>query len=197
MSRTLSLLNRQRVRRIDTRLLRQITLQLLDAELGIESFVLAIHLVGAKEMAQVNWDFLQHEGSTDVITFDHSESVGQASSLSSMAQPVAILPNISTESGARASRDRLEARPALHGELFICLDDAVKQAREFGTTWQGELARYVIHGLLHLCGHDDLSPAPRRVMKREENRLLKATAAGFKISRLALARKSPVINRKS
>jgi probable rRNA maturation factor len=43
---------------------------------------------------------------------------------------------------------------SLHGELFICLDDAVKQAREFRTTWQSELTRYVIHGLLHLCGHD-------------------------------------------
>jgi len=197
MSRTLSLLNRQRVRRVDARLLRQITLHLLDAELGVESFELAIHLVGAEEMAKVNWDFLQHEGSTDVITFDHSESAGQVSSLSPMAQPVPILPNISTDLGARTGRDRLEACPTLNGELFICLNDAVKQAREFRTTWQGELARYVIHGLLHLCGHDDLSPGPRRVMKREENRLLKATAAGFKISRLARARKSSVISRKS
>ena len=165
MSRTLSLLNRQRVRRIDTRLLRRITLHLLDAELGLESFELAIHLVGAEEMAKVNWDFLQHEGSTDVITFDHSESQDGTS--------------------------------GLHGELFICLDDAVKQAREFRTTWPGELTRYVIHGLLHLCGHDDLAPGPRRVMKREENRFLKVTATEFKISCLALARKSSVINRKS
>ena len=76
MSRTLSLLNRQRVRRVDTRLLRQITLHLLDTELCLDSYELAIHLVGAREMAKVNWDFLQHEGSTDVITFDHSNLVG-------------------------------------------------------------------------------------------------------------------------
>src|SRR4051812_47069914 len=34
----------------------------------------------------------------------------------------------------------------IHGEIFICVDDAIKQAREFGTTWQGEVARYMIHG---------------------------------------------------
>ena len=49
----------------------------------------------------------------------------------------------------------------------------MKQAGEFGTAWPEELARYVIHGLLHLHGYDDLEPAKRRVMKREENRLVK------------------------
>ena len=35
---------------------------------------IGIHLVGPAEMARVNWDFLQHEGSTDVITFDHGST---------------------------------------------------------------------------------------------------------------------------
>ena len=179
MSRTLSLLNRQRVRRIDTRLLRQITLHLLNVELGVESFELAIHLVGAKEMAQVNWGFLQHEGSTDVITFDHSDVVA------------ADVRRLSNKKGGAV------AQKSLHGELFICIDDAVKQAREFRTSWQGELTRYVIHGLLHLCGHDDLSPAPRRVMKREENRLVRLVAKEFSFSKLARAGQSQIANPRS
>ena len=61
----------------------------------------------------------------------------------------------------------------LKGELFISIADAVKQAVEFRTRWSGELARYVIHGLLHLNGYDDLEPAARRVMKRQETRLLR------------------------
>jgi ssRNA-specific RNase YbeY (16S rRNA maturation enzyme) len=60
----------------------------------------------------------------------------------------------------------------------------VKQAREFGTTWQGELVRYVIHGLLHLCGHDDLMSAARSKMKREENRLLRETTKRFVLAKL-------------
>lgn len=61
----------------------------------------------------------------------------------------------------------------LHGEMFICIADAVAQAEEFGTTWTAELARYVVHGLLHLDGYDDLEPAARRVMKRRENTLVR------------------------
>ena len=152
MNQTLVFTNRQRVRRVDTPLLRQITRWLLEKSLGVPDYELCIHLVGASEMARVNEAFLQHEGTTDVITFDHSES----------------------------------ARPhALHGELFICLDDAVKQAREFKTSWQSELTRYVIHGLLHLRGHDDLKPAARRAMKKEENRLLGKTSREFSLARLA------------
>ena len=166
MSRTLSLLNRQRVRRIDTRLLRQITLHLLDTELGVESFELAIHLVGAREMAKVNWGFLQHEGSTDVITFDHSDVVA------------ADVRRLSNKKGGAV------ARKSLHGELFICIDDAVKQAREFRTTWTQELTRYVVHGVLHLRGHDDLAAGPRRKMKREENRLVRGLAANFPLTAL-------------
>lgn len=187
MTRTLSLQNRQRVRRVDTRLLRRLTLHVLEKELDIRSFELAIHLVGPKEMAQVNWDFLQHEGSTDVITFDHSSPEFRVSG---------------SEFGVADEADELITRNSkletgLHGELFICVDDAVKQAREFRTTWQSELARYVIHGLLHLCGHDDLSPEPRRKMKREENRLVRLVAKEFQISGLARPQKSSIVNRKS
>jgi probable rRNA maturation factor len=173
MSGTLSIRNRQRVRRINFPMLRRITLQVLREQLRASDFELAIHLVAAREMSRVNWDFLKHEGSTDVITFDHSEEFRVSSF------------------GFRGGtcHGRLETRNSkletiLHGEVFICLDDAVKQAREFCTTWQSELVRYVIHGLLHLCGHDDLKPAARRLMKREENRLLKAITKSFPLSQL-------------
>ena len=38
------------------------------------------------------------------------------------------------------------------GEIFICPDVAISQAKEFGTTPQMELVRYIVHGLLHLTG---------------------------------------------
>lgn len=152
MTRTLSIRNRQRIRAVETPLLRRVTLHLLANELHCLDFELCLHLVAAGEMARVNAAFLQHEGSTDVITFDHGE-------------------------GATAAR--------LHGEIFICVEEAVTQARQFRTTWQQELARYVLHGLLHLLGHDDLDPRARRSMKREENRLLREVRRQFDIAALA------------
>ena len=133
---TLVISNRQRTHRLSARQIRALTQAVL-ADLGVTA-ELGIQFVSPKEMARVNWDYLRHEGSTDVITFDHGSTAAH-----------------------------------LHGELFISVADAVKQAGEFGTAWPEELARYVIHGLLHLHGYDDLEPAKRRVMKREENRLVK------------------------
>ena len=75
MTRTLSIRNRQRVRCVNTPLLRRITLHVLGEHLRVAGFELAIHLVAAPEMARVNQTFLGHEGSTDVITFDHFNPV--------------------------------------------------------------------------------------------------------------------------
>jgi len=61
---------------------------------------------------------------------------------------------------------------SLHGEIFICVSEAVAQARRFRTTWQAELVRYAVHGVLHLLGHDDQKSPARRKMKREEDRLV-------------------------
>lgn len=157
--KTLLLRNRQRVRAVEVTLLRRFTRSLIEDQLDVATYELGIHLVTATEMTLLNETFLQHTGSTDVITFDHAEN------------------GDSTQ---------------LHGEIFICLDDAVKQARAFRTTWQSELARYVIHGMLHLRGYDDLTPSKRRVMKREENRLLRALTEEFSLQRLAkVVRRKP------
>ena len=135
--------NRQRTRKINSRQLKKIAGELF-LELKITDAELGIHFVGVKEMAQVNWDYLRHEGSTDVITFDHRDS----------------------------RTNPPDAITKIHGELFICVDDAVKQAKEFKTHWAAEVVRYVVHGVLHLLGYDDLSPDLKRKMKREENRLV-------------------------
>lgn len=148
--RTLLVANRQRVRRVDARWLRVCAVVLLEELLALTEYELGVQLVGAREMAQVNQQFLAHEGSTDVITFSYAEPG--------------------------------EAR--LHGEIFICVSDAVAQAAEWGTTWQDEVVRYLVHGVLHLRGFDDLEPAKRRVMKREENRLVTRLARRFALSNL-------------
>ena len=70
------------------------------------------------------------------------------------------------------------------GEVFICVPVAVSQATEFQTTWQAEIVRYMVHSILHLCGHDDLKPAARRKMKVVENRLVRQLARRFKLSTL-------------
>ena len=68
---------------------------------------------------------------------------------------------------------------SLHGEIFVCLDEAVSQARRFHTTWQSELVRYVVHGVLHLLGYDDQDTRARRKMRTAENTLVGRLAREF------------------
>jgi probable rRNA maturation factor len=146
MSREVLVRNRHPRRRLNARPLRKL-IGLICEELNPEAEVeLGVSLVDGETMARLNWQFLRHEGATDVLTFDHTE-------------------------GQTSRRTKSPAR--LHGELFVCLDEAVRQARQFQTHWTAETVRYVVHGILHLCGHDDQLTGLRRVMKREENRLMR------------------------
>jgi probable rRNA maturation factor len=80
--------------------------------------------------------------------------------------------------------DYSEKRKELHGEVFVCPAVAEKQAKEFGTSRQSEVVRYVVHGILHLMGHDDLQAAARKKMKREEERLVRQLSHRFALSKL-------------
>ena len=73
----------------------------------------------------------------------------------------------------------------LRGDLLICVTEAAKQAERFRVTWPQEVVRYIVHGLLHLCGYDDQRPAARKSMKKVENRLLKRLAKQFDLNGVA------------
>ena len=76
-------------------------------------------------------------------------------------------------------------QPCLNGEIFICLDEAASQARRFHTTWQSELVRYVVHGVLHLLGYDDRNSRARRRMKAAEDALVRRLARQFVFAALS------------
>lgn len=57
----------------------------------------------------------------------------------------------------------------LHGDIFISLDTVRSNAAEFGATFDNELHRILIHGILHLCGQADKTPEARAEMTRKEN----------------------------
>lgn len=60
----------------------------------------------------------------------------------------------------------------LAGELVLGVEVAKEQATERGYETAVELALYVIHGLLHLCGYDDKSPKAEREMREKERHYL-------------------------
>lgn len=59
------------------------------------------------------------------------------------------------------------------GEIFVCPEVALEYAVNHQKDPYHELMLYVVHGLLHLMGYDDLEPAARRDMRAAEKRHLK------------------------
>ena len=60
----------------------------------------------------------------------------------------------------------------LEGEIIVSADTAASRCSEFGWSAQDEITLYVVHGLLHLIGFDDHSPADRRRMRAKEQEYL-------------------------
>jgi probable rRNA maturation factor len=57
----------------------------------------------------------------------------------------------------------------LLGEVYISLQRAKIQARRYGVSYEDELKRLLIHGLLHLMGYDHIKPADRTEMEARED----------------------------
>jgi probable rRNA maturation factor len=62
------------------------------------------------------------------------------------------------------------------GDIAISVDTARRQAAEYDAPLQNEINRLLIHGLLHVLGHDHHEPAERAAMEAEERRLASAIA---------------------
>ncbi len=152
--RSLTLRNHHPNRELNLPVLRRIVQALLREMWPDASIDLGIYVVGKMKMASLNETFLHHQGSTDVITFDYTE-----------------LP------GPLVARDAFP--PLLHGEILLCLDEAMSQARRFRTTWQCELVRYVVHGVLHLLDYDDQNTRARSEMKEVGDFMVRHLARRF------------------
>lgn len=88
-----------------------------------------VTLVDDETIDHIHRDFMEIEGATDVITFQH-------------------------------------------GEIIISRDTALRQSLEFGETFERELFRYMVHGMLHLHGYLDYEPEDREAMFAVQERLM-------------------------
>lgn len=57
----------------------------------------------------------------------------------------------------------------LSGDLFISVDSVRENSIEFGTDFEEELHRVIVHGVLHLIGYDDHTDEDKKMMRQKEN----------------------------
>ena len=122
---------------------------------GIRS-LLSLSWVSESEMAEINQAFVGHTGPTDVICFDYRQSAD-------------VLPE--TGDGA----DDIEV------EIIICPAVAAREAARRSLPYSRELALYLVHGLLHAAGEDDLKPELKKVMRRREAASLRRLSEQFNL----------------
>lgn len=101
---------------------------------------LSIALVDDAKISQLNVQFLNRDGPTDVLAFDLKD----------------------------------DDTPGISGEIIVSAETAKREAEKRGHSAVAETLFYVVHGLLHLAGWDDATPADRRRMLEKQADILKS-----------------------
>ncbi|MGE4650877.1 MAG: rRNA maturation RNase YbeY [Myxococcota bacterium] len=102
---------------------------------------ISISLVGDSAISELNVTYRDKQGATDVLSFSLLEG------------------------------DHSERRGTLLGDVVVSLETAARQAARGGRSLDQEVLRLLIHGALHLLGHDHEEAGEARRMRAEERRL--------------------------
>ena len=61
----------------------------------------------------------------------------------------------------------------LHGDIFVSVERVQENAEDFNVTFEEELKRVIIHGILHYCGYKDKSEDDEALMRNKEDEKIK------------------------
>ncbi len=121
--------------------------------------LLSFSAVSEKEMAEINEAYVGHTGPTDVICFDYRQSRTE-------------LP------------DTGEDETDVEVEIVVCPGVAAREAAKRSLPYSREVVLYLVHGLLHAAGQDDLKPELKRIMRRKEAKVLRKLSERFELDRI-------------
>lgn len=121
--------------------------------IGEERTGLSLSLVDDAAIRSLNREYRGRDAATDVLSFALEDEIESAE------------------------------RERLLGDVVISIETARRQAAAYDAPLQRELYRLLIHGLLHLKGHDHERAAERRAMEREERRLADAISLPWPYAR--------------
>jgi probable rRNA maturation factor len=131
----------------------------LEAEGVTGDAELALLFVDEPTMAELNQRFMGADGPTDVLAFpidDDDVLIGRS-------------PDGSTSGPDRGPVDDV---PLLLGDVVVCPAVAARNAPSHAGTYDNEIALLVVHGILHVLGHDHAEVEETAVMQAKERELL-------------------------
>ena len=132
---------------IGEEVVRNIVRRTLDAE-QIASATISVAIVDNARMHELNRQYLNHDYETDVLSFLLEES---------------RVPSVDPPADAPRG-----AGKAIDGEIIVSAEFAIDMAADYSWDATDELTLYIVHGLLHLCGYDDMTADELPVMRARE-----------------------------
>ena len=138
-----------------------------------------VRIVGDDAMAAAHEEFAGVPGTTDVLTFDMSESIvadtgtgdhGGDGDGEWTPPPLPTLDDI--------RQDNVRSSCVLDTDILVCIDEAERQSTARGYPCERELLLYTLHGVLHCIGFDDHEQADFEAMHDAEDAVLAAIGVG-------------------
>ncbi|MDA1015956.1 MAG: rRNA maturation RNase YbeY [Planctomycetota bacterium] len=150
---TIELANEQDSLDIDEARIREVAAHVLNEE-HVATAEISIAIVDNPTMRALNVQHLAHDYDTDVLSF--------------------LLECEQESAGSDPDADTCRGRgKRIEGELIVSGEMAIEMAKKYRWNPHDELVLYVVHGLLHLVGFDDLTESEKRQMRSRERQLLK------------------------
>jgi probable rRNA maturation factor len=137
--------------------------QVLEAEGVRGNAELSLLFIGRGDMAELNEEYLGTPGATDVLAFP----------IDANEIDVDSGPGPEKRGPDRPDPDPAE-QPLLLGDVVVCPEVAAEQATDHAGSVDDELALLVVHGVLHVLGHDHAEPEETVRMRSRERELLEA-----------------------
>ena len=135
---------------ISSELLGEVSDEVLDRAAKLPLYV-GVSLVSEGEIKEINRDFRGIDKVTDVLSFTQFESTDE------------ILAEIEGD-------EALVDIPL--GDVVICLDQAERQSKEYGTSIRREVTYLFVHSVLHLLGYDHIDEEDRSLMRAHEEKIM-------------------------
>ena len=136
----------------------------LPSPLQAGAYCLGLSLVSDAEIAELNQDWRQKQGPTDVLAFAAQETLDDTDG--SAFAPMPLPPDFSDDDSD------LGAEALELGDIVISLETAARQAPDHGHSLAQELRFLASHGLLHLLGWDHPDDASLQAMLARQDQLL-------------------------
>lgn len=125
------------------------------------SAFISLFFVSPRIIKKLNKEWLEKDKETDVLSFPMLDfSLAELKSLFSLKRG-------RPQTNQSADQDELEL-----GEIFICYEQAIKQAKEYNHSLEREIAFLIVHGLLHIFGFDHQNKADEKEMFGRQRKIL-------------------------